>query len=296
MKNILLKCVLVTSLCFGITGCDLNVNTSSDNNSNKFGIVKLDKKDYLLNKKNGDLYLVKENSKELIITKEYKDKILSNESEIGPTKFSIKSKFLSKEKKLIGEMKLIYKKENKNTSVDMETWRTMLQNGNYRITLYFVDNDGFTISKKEVFLDKNHKYNSFDGYTIDISGYLNLFADLEIIKISFSYVLPEYKNLNKKYLEKDGKLLTNTCNVLKKELDELSDKIYKIDFDKDLTITPQKKYAEEMLLNINSLSQSDAKCVKDINFNQNILGKTNYLDKANNALAEIKKINITKKQ
>ena len=279
-----LSSIITAGMLF--TGCDLNVNNNSDDDINKFDVVKVNKKDYLLNKQNGNLYLIDKNTKEPLITKEYKDLILTEKGEIGPTKFNIKSKFLSKESKLIGDMIVLYNKENENTKVDIETWRDMLLEGNYRITLYFQDKDNFTISQKEVYLNKNFKYNSLDGYTIDLSGYLNVINNLDIKEINYSYVLPEYKDLNEKYLSKNGKTLTKECKKIEKELDIIANSIYVLDKNKvkNLNFVPQVEIANKLIKELNLYSKIQAKCISDISINRKLLGKVDYKQYAENAI------------
>lgn len=278
------KSLILGLVCFLFTGCE------TDFKENKFDVVKLEQKNYLINKQNGDLFLLQNNKKEPVILEEYKNQILTLERTIGPTKFKFKCKFIAKEQKLIGDLHLIYNKENTKTQVDIDTWKNLLLSGNYNLNIYFQDEDDFTITEEQINLAGNFKYNSDDGYVINISRYLNLSPNLKMKDLSFSYVLPTYEDLNNKFLLQKGIYLSSNCQKLKKELDEKEVKLYDVKFEKgEIAFIPNLINANELIKKIESFNENEHQCSKDIDYNRNLLGQNNYLEVALKAKKEVEK-------
>lgn len=286
MKKILNYTMLCSTIAL-LTGCDLNLNTDDDK---KFDLINIDKSAYLINNTNGDLFKINiDNTKEQIIKKEYKDIQLSKKDTIDATDFDIKSKIIQKEDKIIYQINLKYKKENDNTKVPMDTWRDMLRSGNYRITLHFLDKDGFMINQKDISLQDNIKFNSFDGYTIGAITNFYSGTTLEVASMSYSYILPEYKDINSKYLIQNGKKLTYDCSEIQNTFDKEINFLYSLeDINSKLEFVPNEDTAKKIIETLDINKENNEECLNNIDYNRNLLGKNSYYKLAINALNEIK--------
>lgn len=286
MKKILGYTILCSTIVL-LTGCDLNLAT--DNNK-KFDIINVDKSTYLINNTNGDLFKINnDNTKEQIIKKEYKNIQLNTNDTIEATQFDVKSKIISKENKLIYQMKLTYKKENNNTKVPIELWKDMLVNGNYYINLHFLDKDGFMINQKSISLKDNIKYNSTDGYTIgDITNFYSE-TTLEAESMTYSYILPKYTDINSKYLIQHGKKLTNDCIEIQNTLDKESWFLYTYEqVDSNVEFIPNENIAKKIIETLDTNKKNNEECLNNIDYNMSLLGKPSYYRMADDILKEIK--------